>query len=153
VRLSPHTVQHLWSISIACFWKKLTKDRNKISDFIDENRNSAYCKKFKLLPSESPHILVTTTYPDLDKEYKTNNYFIAKLYEMKSSDITLILEKLADQILLKNIKQENIDSESYWNSWRQSFESVKEKLNMVVRKIKVTFDTKFFKVEIDGGKS
>jgi hypothetical protein len=135
------------------FWKKSPTDKNRIADFIDEDRNSNYCKKFNLIPSESPHILVTTIYPDLDKEYKPNNYLSVKLHKMEPKNMTIIIEKLTDQILLRRINRADIDSESYWNSWKKSFDSIKRTLNNVGKKITVTIDAKFLNVEIYAGKN
>jgi hypothetical protein len=135
------------------FWKKLPTDKNRVSDFIDENNNSNYCRKFNLRPSESPHILVTTIYPDLDKEYKPNNYLSVKLHKMEPKNIIITIEKLTDQILLRHINKADTDSESYWNSWKESFDSIKRILNNVGKKITVTIDAKFLNVEIYGGKN
>ena len=44
------------------FWKK--PDVAPTSDSTDVSRSAVYCEKYKLLPSESPHVLVTTQHPD-----------------------------------------------------------------------------------------
>ncbi len=43
------------------FWKK---PGTPTADNTDVSRSSTYCERYKLLPSESPHVLVTTSYPD-----------------------------------------------------------------------------------------
>jgi hypothetical protein len=118
-------------------------------DSVDADRSARYCEKFGLLPSEGPHVLVTTTYPDLDQP--TLNYYVIKLNGTRAPEISSLLTKLADQLLVQGLRQEELDSERWWRAWQSIFESTRTTVATLMKKVKVTIDTKFFKVEIEGG--
>ena len=133
------------------FWKHNVKSDTSLTDNVDVERCSQYCAKFKLLPSEGPHIVVTTTLPDLGTD--VGNYFVLTLNNSRSSDITALLNKLTDQIVVQGLNQAALDSEQYWCTWQRTFETVRGSLANFIKKVKLTIDTKFFKIEIDGGRS
>lgn len=116
---------------------------------VDLARSSQYCSKYKLLPSEGPHILVTTTYPNLDAP--VGDYFVVKLNGADSADIIALITKLSDQLLVEGLDQAQLDSEQYWRKWQGAYVAVREKLGNFIKKVTVSIDTKFFKVEIVGG--
>ena len=128
------------------FWKD---GRGLTPDNVDVERSSRYCAKFNLLPSEGPHILVTTTYPDLDA--LAGDYYVLKLNGAKPEDITLLLSKLADQVLVEGLDQWALDSEQYWRAWVRVFKTAGRGLTSFIKRVTLTVDTKFFKVEIEGG--
>lgn len=72
-----------------------------LADYVDVDRSSQYCAKFKLLPSESPHVLVTTMYPDLGA--RAGDYVVLRLSNASSSDITTFLSKLSDQLVVEGL--------------------------------------------------
>jgi hypothetical protein len=128
------------------FWRD---GRGLTPDNVDVERSSRYCAKFNLLPSEGPHILVTTTYPDLDAP--AGDYYVLKLNAAKPTDITILLGRLADQVLVEGLDQWALDSEQYWRAWARIFKSAGRGLASFIKKVTLTVDTKFFKVEIEGG--
>ena len=135
------------------FWKGNIGINKPITRNVDAERCSYYCSKFKLLPSEGPYILVTTTYPEVDTDIA--NYFVLKLNNCKSSDISALLNKLSDQLLVEGLNQTALDSEQYWRTIQRAFEVIRGNFVNFFKKVKVklTIDTKFFKIEIDGGEN
>lgn len=131
------------------FWKSRPKPGMALADYVDAERSSDYCAHFKLLPSEGPHILVTTTYPDLSAP--VGNFFVLKLNNTTSSDVTAFLNKLSDQLLVTGLNQTTLDSEQYWRAWQRSFEGLKGSALGFMKRVTLTIDTKFFKIEIKGG--
>jgi hypothetical protein len=127
------------------------KQEPTLADYVDVNRSSQYCAKFQLLPSKSPYILVTTTYPDLDAD--TGDYVALSLSNATSSDITSLLNKLTDQLLVQGLNKEALDSEQYWRGWQRAYEAVKHTVGSLVRKTKLQINAKVLKLEIDGGRN
>ena len=119
-------------------------------DNIDADRNAAFCQKFKLLPSGSPYVVVTTSYPDLKAEELRREVLI-ELNNLPPGDIGSLLTKLADQLFAQKLTQAEFDSEQYWSAWRRSLESMREVVAGFVQRVKLTIDTKVVKLEIEGG--
>src|SRR5262245_28406266 len=65
---------------------------------LDVGRNVAYCQKYDLAPSESPYVVVTTKYPDLLGPI--GDRLVLKLNGLSADQITTMLGKLSDQIVL-----------------------------------------------------
>jgi hypothetical protein len=133
------------------FWKNHPKPGMALADYVDAERSSDYCAHFKLLPSEGPHILITTTYPDLS--VPVGNYFVLKLNDASSSDVTALLNKLSNQLVVTGLNQTTLDSEQYWRAWQRNFEEIRKGAAGFIRRVTLTIDTKFFKIEIKGGSS
>jgi hypothetical protein len=90
------------------FWKR--QPSLWVAEELDVERSIQYCTKFRLLPSQSPHILVTTTYPENEA---IGDYISVKLNDADTHEITALLGKLADQIIIEGLSQKSIDSEQY----------------------------------------
>jgi hypothetical protein len=105
------------------FWKRPPRwGAPDLPEDIDVERSSEYCAQYGLLPSKSPHVLVTTSYPDLAAP--VGNYSTLELNGVPAKDITALLTKLADQLIVQGLRQKDLDSEAYWQSWQRSFEAV-----------------------------
>ncbi len=127
------------------------KEQNALADYVDVNRGSQYCDKYQLLPSKSPYILVTSTDPALNE--KVGDFVALSLNDATSSDITSILNKLSDQILVEGLDKMALDSELYWLGWQRAYEAIKRSFGSLLKKTKLEINTKFFKLEIDGGRT
>jgi hypothetical protein len=133
------------------FWRSSPRAGGKFGpDNIDADRNAAFCQKFNLLPSGSPYVVVTTTYPDLKAEGLRREVLI-ELNNLPPDDIGNLLAKLADQLFAQKLTQAEFDSEQYWSAWRRSLESIRSVVAGFVQKVKLTIDTKVVKLEIEGG--
>jgi hypothetical protein len=137
---------------------------------VDETRNSRYCQQYELLPSQSPHVLVTTHYPVLSNDEqiektavlhtkeeqnpvspeKPKHYAALKLHGADPTEITSLLAKLADQVLVEGLNQHVIDSEQYWQSWIRIVRQAAQSVSGLVDKVTLTLNTTLFKTEIKG---
>ena len=138
----------------AAIWFWRTKDSaalfggsKAIVELVDVSRSSTYCEKYGLLPSEGPHVLVTTGHPDDDPRDRS----VLKLNDLDPDSIAVLLGKVADQVLVKGLNQEDLDSERAWRTWKEAVESVLAAGVSWIDKVVLTIDTKFFKLEVSGG--
>ena len=88
------------------FWKskKHTHQGDRgIADNIDVVRSVNFCKSFHLKPSEGPHILIVSTYPDPTKgaANATGHKAVYALGSMEPKEITKLLDKLTDQLVMQ----------------------------------------------------
>jgi hypothetical protein len=132
------------------FWKRPPAPGGPVAENIDVDRSAAFCTKLKLLPSRSPYVVVTTVYPDLDQETLKPEVLI-ELNNLTPPDIGNLLNTLADQLLVQGLRQATFDTEQYWNAWKRSAESMRDFLGRMVKKVKLTINTPFVKLEVEGG--
>lgn len=134
------------------FWKsrdshELFQGNKAVTDIVDASRSSIFCEKYGLLPSEGPHVLVTTSHPD----GAPGDHSALKLNGLDTDDINVLLAKVADQLLVKGLQQEELDSERSWQLWKGAVENAFAASAGWIKKVVFTIDTKFLKVEITGG--
>lgn len=134
----------------AWFWKRPPGAGRPIAENIDVDRSAAFCTKLKLLPSKSPYVVVTTTYPDLEEEDLKHQVLI-ELNKLPPADIGNLMNKLADQLIVQGLRQADFDSEQYWGAWRRSVESMGNFLASMINKVRVTINAGPVKLELEGG--
>jgi hypothetical protein len=117
------------------FWKQAPRNTQALGNILDENRHNKYCTKFGLLPSKSPHVLVTTTHPDSAIAVDRNKV-ILELNGTNATDIQILLLKLADQLVVQGLQQADLDSEAYWRTWRRGLELTYAALAVTAREHK-----------------
>jgi hypothetical protein len=84
------------------FWKsRIIENDPKIADKVDVERSVRFCRKFQLQPSSSPYVFITTSYPDESRLVIPKDYAFFELAKMKSADISKLLTKLTDELVLK----------------------------------------------------
>jgi len=149
------------------FWKRRRSDPSTFNEFLasqtkktlwrqetvaeivartlDVDRHVAYCEKHGLLPGDSPHVLVTTTYPE---EETLENTVVIRLARADAAEITALLTKIADQLLVEGLSQEAIDTEQYWQSWLRGLRAAVRPVTALMERIAITVDTKFVKAEL-----
>ena len=84
------------------FWKSKPRrlDRD-LADNIDVERSAGFCEAFNLAPSEGPHLIIVSTYPDYpDGTKASGDYAHYALGAMEPKEISKLLAKLTDQLLL-----------------------------------------------------
>jgi hypothetical protein len=82
------------------FWKGPA--REPTADRIDLKRSARFCKAWHLLPSASPYVVVTTSFPDeqnLSKNLPPNNC-VFTLGGMTQQQASSLISKLTDRLLL-----------------------------------------------------
>jgi len=83
------------------FWKSKKNAMDpRLADNVDVERSIRYCKALNLKPSESPHIVVMGSYPD--EAAVPKDFAAYQLAKMAPQDISGLLAKLSDQLLLQN---------------------------------------------------
>ena len=140
-------------------WFRSTKDapyRNrKYYKNIDVLRSSAFCSKLRLPPSKSPYVVITTEYPGegLLSNYpetftELKNYSVIELNNMNASEITPILNNLADQLVTEGLGNLDPKSEKYWRTLQRSFEATRDVIVGFTKKVKFRINTTFFSIEL-----
>jgi hypothetical protein len=125
------------------FWTKPAMTPS--ADLTDVSRSSGYCQKYKLLPSDSPHVLVTTSYPD---DPNPGDRFVISLNGLDGQASALALTKLTDQLLVTGLNQSELDAS---DKWRRVFNATGAALSAVgcyFDKISFSFKTGVLNAEI-----
>ena len=117
---------------------------------LDTKRNAALCAKLRLLPSKSPYVVVTTSYPDVAAD-EVKYQVLIELNNLPPEDIGNLLTKLADQLLVQGLRQADFDSVQYWSAWRRSVKFIGDGLASLVKKVKITLNAGPIKMEVEGG--
>jgi len=130
--------------SHAAVWFERVVEQRQVPGSIDVSRNVQYCTKFQLVPSEGPHVVVTTIHPD---QWKLGDSKIVLAFAGRSvQDIQGQLSKLNDQIAAKNLSQNKLDSAAWWSAWAEIMETTCNWLS----KVKWSVDAKVVKIERSG---
>jgi hypothetical protein len=116
----------------------------RVPGSIDVERNVTYCRKFDLVPSEGPHIVVTTIHPD--RWASGDSKIVLSFGSRSAQTIRDQLSKLNDQIAGKRLSQKQLDSAAWWDGWREVLETACKWLS----KLKWSVDAKLVKVERAG---
>jgi hypothetical protein len=75
-------------------------------------RSAGYCKKYRVVPANSPQILVTTHYPDAQG---LGNYYVISLNGLDPNRSASVLDKLTNQLTQTGLNQKDIDETQLWN--------------------------------------
>ena len=126
------------------FWQSMPDLEDGLADDIDVERSAELCGQLRLKPSESPHIVVTSKWD--------RDHLVLALGGLNASGIKQVLVRLADRLVAGGIDDDDVQSEVYWQTWYTAADGMLRALTRVASAIKVSFDTKFFKVELDGSK-
>src|ERR1700730_14738724 len=116
------------------------------SDNTDVDRSSIYCERYKLLPSESPHVLVTTRYPD---DPDPGDRFVVRLNNLDAQDGALALTKLADQLLVTGLSQTELDINYTWRRVLAAVGSAVNATGCYFNKVSFSFKTGIINAEIE----
>jgi hypothetical protein len=124
------------------FWKNLPNLENGLADDVDVERSAEICVRLRLRPSEGPHIVVTSRWD--------RDHLVLALGALPASRIAQVLARLADRLVAGDIADADVQSEIWWQTWKAAADQALRSLAQLARAVKLTIDTKFFKVELDG---
>ena len=124
------------------FWKSLPDLDDGLADDLDVERSAEICARLRLRPSESPHIAVTSRWD--------RDHMILALGGLEAGRIRQVLVRLADRLVAGGIENEDVRSEIWWQTWYAAGDQALRALAQFASAVKLTIDTKFFKVEVDG---
>ena len=103
------------------FWNSNGYERSDavLAQIVDVERSVRFCKSWKLRPSEGPHLVITSIYPDENHlgASLSKDHAIYKLGDMSPPDISRLLANLTDQLVvngkvdpLANVAPANADA-------------------------------------------
>jgi hypothetical protein len=117
----------------------VSRDQN-----LDNVRETRYCERFELAPSEGPHIVVTTVHPD---DWKPGDSRVQiSLGNRTAVEAAKLINVMNDQILGNKLSQQGLDKREYWLTWGRVASGVCTYLGKVTFKV----DAKAAGVEIKG---
>jgi hypothetical protein len=114
---------------------------------LDSSRSSTYCKKFHLLPSQGPHVLVLAVHPNAEGATLADRVIVA-LHGYSSDKVQHFLNVLTNQLLVTGLSQKEVNSEQYWITWKQILSKAADTVGGLLNRTTITIDTKFLKAEI-----
>ena len=85
------------------FWKSNSYEHSDaaLAQIVDVERSVRFCQAWKLIPSEGPHLVITSTYPDEShlSDGLPKDSAVYKLGDMAPPDISELLAKLTDELI------------------------------------------------------
>jgi hypothetical protein len=118
-----------------------------VIDNVDVERSVAYCRRFKLLPSDGPYVFTTTTYPDSASD--TVDHSTLALNGKSPAEIQKLLAALSDQLLIQGTAKQGANTEGFWRSQQTGFEAVQRSLGAFLSKVTFSIKTQWFEVKIN----
>jgi hypothetical protein len=110
------------------FWKsEPSPDDPKLAGNVDVERSVRFCKAFQLKPSSSPHVLITSSYPEGRGPLK--DLAVLELANMSPADVTKLLAKLTDQLLLQGRVTTDAVSKPQEELWIRLLEATQQTIN------------------------
>ena len=110
----------------------------------DLGRMSQYCEKYELTPSETPQVVTTTVYPDLDE---LGNRVVANLNGSAENSANA-LSDLADQLLLTGLNQSGLDENERWRRIADATFSALSSVACYFNKVSISINTSILNVEL-----
>lgn len=125
------------------FWKEPAAEPS--AELTDTSRSSEYCQRYKLLPSKSPYVLVTTRHPD---DQPVGDYFSITLNGLSAHDSADALAKLTDQLLVTGLRQAELDASTRWQRLLAATTAALSAVGCYFNNVSFSFNTAVFKAEI-----
>jgi hypothetical protein len=111
----------------------------------DVSRSAEYCARYRLLPSESPHVLVTTQHPDAEPVV---DYFHVRFGALDAEDTAEVLAALTDQLLVTGLDQTGLEAATGWPRVLSAAGAAIGSIGAYFNRVSFTFNTGLFKAEI-----
>ena len=141
--------------NVAVWFRQEAPDGEKI---LDTDRNTKFCARLKLPPSQSPYVIFTTTYPGegLSAEYPNTfpsrsdlgHYSVLSLNGTSPTDTMRILASLADEVVASKLTSASFDSAEYWSIWRQVYLAVRDETAGLFDRVTLKIDAGLIKADI-----
>ena len=136
--------------NLAVWFRKSAAANPSLAESYDAEEAANYCIHYGLSAKDSPHILVTTTYPA--KEGSRGNYYAISLNGLDSQNRLRLLNTIRDRIVVSDFRAVEFDSDRYWSGWTQVLQDTARILGKVIPALKFTVDARAFKLEFDGSR-
>lgn len=129
------------------FWRRPPRwGTEDLVDDVDVERATRWCDLYDLRPSESPHVLVTTTYPTLDE--RVEEYGTVELAGAEPAQITDFMVELADVLYEGDLASLDPQTESFWF---RLFEAIRSPIRSLGEDVAVTIQSGPLKLQWSGG--
>jgi hypothetical protein len=114
------------------FWKSDSYEHSDagLAQIVDVERSVRFCQAWKLIPSEGPHLVITSTYPD-EAHLSTGlpkDSAVYKLGDMAPRDISALLAKLTDELIASG-KIDNSGATTVSKLWVQLLAATQQTIN------------------------
>lgn len=119
------------------FWKTPQPKFPIQASHVDADRSVEYCSRFGLAPKESPHIVLTTEYPD-PKGALGRPAVVLALNGLSAGATEALLTVLTGQLIRREIDEDEILSERWRLRLRDAFRKTFCMLGAPVKSVKVT---------------
>jgi hypothetical protein len=107
------------------FWTReprTTKGNPRLVHDVDSKRNVAVCTKLNLDITQSPHVVVTRRYPDVNTEIRPD--IVLSLGSLPTRLMSEALERLAGQVISNRLDQAELDSAVGRRLWADALAQV-----------------------------
>ena len=111
----------------------------------DTGRSGHYCQKFSILPSSTPAVLLTTTYPD---DPLIGDHYVIRLNGLNAEDSAEALGKLNDQLLVTGLNQAGLNRHRWWQLVLASTGAALSKTGCYFNVVSFSFKTAVLNAEI-----
>lgn len=119
------------------FWRQQPRwGTEELVEDVDVERATRYCDLYGLLPSRSPHVLVTTSRPNLDQ--RVDEYGTVELAGAEPAEIEQFLISLADALYAGDIASLDPQTESFWF---RLFEALRAPIRRLGEDVSVTIES------------
>jgi hypothetical protein len=129
------------------FWRRAPRwGGEELVEDVDVERATRYCDLYDLMPSRSPHVLVTTSYPTL--EARVEEYGTVELAGAGPAEIEQFLISLADALYADDIASLDPRTETFWF---RLFQSIRAPIRRLREDVSVTIHSGPLKLEWTAG--
>lgn len=129
------------------FWRRAPRwGGEELVEDVDVERATRYCDLYDLLPSRSPHVLVTTSYPTLEE--RVEEYGTVELAGAEPGEITQFMISLADALYADDLARLDPQTETFWF---RLFEAIRAPIRRLGEDVAVTIESGPLKLEWSGG--
>lgn len=129
------------------FWRRQpTWDTEELVEHVDVERATRYCQLYDLLPSRSPHVLVTTSHPNPDQ--RVAEYGTVELAGAEPAEIEQFLISLADALYAGDIASLDPQTESFWF---RLYQALRAPIRRLSEDVSVTIESGPLKLEWSRG--
>lgn len=136
--------------NLAVWFRKSAAAAPSAAEAYDAAEAANYCIHYGLSANDSPHIVVTTTYPT--KDGSRGNYYAISLNGLDNQNRLKLLNTIRDRIVMSDFRAVEFDSDRYWSGWAQILQDTAHILGRVIPALKFTVDARALKLEFDGSR-
>ncbi len=129
------------------FWRQDPRwGTEQLVEDVDVERAARFCDLYDLMPSRSPHVLVTTSYPTPDE--RVEEYGTVQLAGAEPAEIRQFLISLADALYAGDIASLDPATETFWF---RLFEAIRAPIRRLGEDVSVSIESGPLSLRWSGG--